>query len=527
MNRSPIVWFRDLSIGQKFLLSFGLILALLALSLTALLFYLARINSYVDRHKRITVPAIVTAANMQREAYELKLALHLPVERRSPDSIKDTISRLERQSTAIKATLDLYTGTHAARTHPILYGMLTDHHRLDLVEQEDRALADIAAALDELTINWKGLLESLSSLQPAMAQTDQLVTRMINGLDQLVDAHTQIDIEMKHEGDRLLGRARLIALSLALVLALVIAATYVLATRHIAHPLMTLAGTADRVAHQDLSATFEFWPSRDEVGTLAASLTSMLHSLRERDTALMRKTKELEAFTYSIAHDLKGPLREIEGFSSLLEKHFAEAGDPQVKHHIDIIRASALRLTHMIDALLKYSRLEQQDLPRSRFNVREMIEELVAERLTHPGGTKPTITVELPFADLYGEPVSIRQAITNLLDNAVKFSCHSPAPKIHISGHQTATERQISIYDNGIGFAPAQADKLFGLFERLHPGHEYEGTGVGLAIVKMVMEKHGGRVWAESSSGQGSTFVLAFPNSQEAISFQQSANTPS
>jgi signal transduction histidine kinase len=237
----------------------------------------------------------------------------------------------------------------------------------------------------------------------------------------------------------------------------------------------------------------------------------MLTSLREHGAALMRKTKELEAFTYSIAHDLKGPLREIEGFSSLLEKHFTEAGDPQIKHHIDVIRKSSLRLTHMIDALLKYSRLEQQDLPRTEFNLLDMVNQLVRERHTPLAGITPMITVDLPFSHLYGEPVSIRQAITNLLDNAIKFSRHSPAPEIRISGRKAATGWVISIGDNGIGFDPAQADKLFGLFERLHSTNEYEGTGVGLAIVKMVMDKHGGRVWAESSPGQGSTFYLEFP----------------
>src|SRR5262249_16908438 len=184
-------------------------------------------------------------------------------------------------------------------------------------------------------------------------------------------------------------------------------------------------------------------------GTLAASLTTMLDSIRERDAALMRKTKELEAFTYSIAHDLKGPLREIEGFSSLLEKQFSEAGDHQVRHHIAVIRTSALRLTHMIDALLKYSRLEQQDFPRSHFNIREMIEGLITEGSTHLAPSKPAITANLPFAMLYGEPVSIRQAFTNLLDNAIKFSRHSPNTEIRISGEQTLTESIIGIHDNG------------------------------------------------------------------------------
>src|SRR4029078_12034904 len=121
MNRSFTGWFRHLSIGQKLLLSFGLILSLLALTLTALLFYLVRINSYVDRHKRITVPAIVTAANMRREAYDLKLTLHLYDAPRS--TRMDTITaRFDRHTDAIRSALDVYKNTHAARTHPILYG---------------------------------------------------------------------------------------------------------------------------------------------------------------------------------------------------------------------------------------------------------------------------------------------------------------------------------------------------------------------------------------------------------------------
>jgi signal transduction histidine kinase len=500
MNRSLTGWFRHLSIGQKLLLSFGLILSLLALSLTALLLYLARINSYVDRHKRITVPAIVTAANMRREAYDMKLALHA-ADGRTHGSENGT--RLEHHLSEMNQALTFYKRTHAAKTHPVLYGMLNDHHRLDLAEQENRATEEIEAALRALTIDVNRL---------GTVEADRLMARITEALDQLMDAHTQIDIEMKHEGDRLVAHARLTALSLALLLGLVIAVTYALAAKHIVRPLMALAATADRVAHHDLSAQFPTWPSRDEVGTLAGSLSTMLASLREHSTSLLRKTKELEAFTYSIAHDLKGPLREIEGFSSLLEKQFSEGADPQVIHHIGIIRQSALRLTHMIEALLKYSRLEQQALPKQRFNVQEMISSLLNDRMTSTPHPLPTVHVEVPFEDLYGEPVSIRQALGNLLDNAIKFSRSRAKPEIWIDGTRQNAESVLRIRDNGIGFDPAETDKIFGLFERLHGPHEYEGTGVGLAIVRLVMEKHGGRVAVESAPGQGSTFSLVFPH---------------
>ncbi|SLM48975.1 putative Sensor histidine kinase [Nitrospira japonica] len=504
-------WIGRLSIGQKFLLSFGLILSLLALSLTALLFYLSRINSYVDRHKRITVPAIVTAAAMQRDAYDLKLVLHLHVERNSVDSLADTLVEVDRHTTDIRNALNLYKRTHAARTHPILYGMLEEHQRIDLADREDRAIENIAESLAELTDAWKRLPAQPPPTRPDMALTDRLMTTVLGGLDQLVEAHTQIDIEMKHEGDRLLGRARFIALALALLLGLVIAATYVLATRYIARPLTTLAATADQVAHHDLTARFAPWPSRDEVGTLAGSLTTMLASLREQSAALMRKTKELEAFTYSIAHDLKGPLREIEGFSSLLEKQFADSSDEQANHHIGVIRSSAIRLTHMIDALLKYSRLEQQELPKQRFNVRDMIDNVVNDRVASGVISPNSVHIALPFSELYGEPVSVRQALVNLFDNAVKFSRGSPDPSIRIEGTDEPAQRVIRITDNGIGIEADQVGKIFGLFERLHGPQEYEGTGVGLAIVKLVMEKHQGQAWAESTPGAGSAFYLAFP----------------
>jgi signal transduction histidine kinase len=501
MNRSLTGWFRHLTIGQKLLLSFGLILSLLALSLTALLFYLARINSYVDRHKRITVPAIVTAANMRQEAYDVKLALHSSQPRSASDA-EALKANLQQHVSELRRTLAFYKGTHAARTHPVLYGMLADHHRLDLAEQEDHAIEVIADSLSAL----------IARLDQVMtADADRLMTRVTEGLDQLMDAHTQIDIEMKHEGDRLVGRARLTALSLALLLGVVIAVTYALASRHIVRPLTALAATADRVAHHDLSAQFSPWPSRDEVGALAGSLTTMLASLREHSTSLLRKTKELEAFTYSIAHDLKGPLREIEGFSSLLEKQFSDGGDARTMHHIGVIRQSALRLTHMIDALLKYSRLEQQALPKQRFDVQEMITSLLHDRMSAGQPAPSAVKVHLPFQDLYGEPVSIRQALANLLDNAIKFSRHQPVPDIRIDGSRQDGACIVRVSDNGIGFDMAQTDKIFGLFERLHGPHEYEGTGVGLAIVRLVMDKHGGQVHVESAPAHGSTFTLVFP----------------
>jgi signal transduction histidine kinase len=518
MRGAPIDWFRHLTIGKKFLLSFSLIATVLIFSLTAILVYLSRVNSYVDRHKRITVPAVVTAATMQQTFFHMLEQVHHLLEHQPPDEQAATLAHLEQMMSQATTSIDNYRVSHAARTHPVLFGMLAQHRRTDLADIEDQTMDDITAALTRLSEYQRTIATQLPRVTPdekLLSNTALQYERAIRTLEAatttLIDVHRKIDEEMKLEGDRLVNEARLIVLGLISVLGLLIVLTNLSMRRSIAQPLRRLAATADRVAHHDLAAQFESWPNRDEVGTLATSLSSMVTNLRERTTALTHKTRELEAFTYSIAHDLKGPLREIEGFSSLLEKQFMNQGDPHVTHYIDVIRKSSLRLTHMIDALLKYSRLEQQDLPRTRFNVLEMINSLLVDRQSQFSGITPQISVNLPFTELYGEPVSIRQALVNLLDNALKFSRYCSAPNINIGGQHAANERIVWVQDNGIGFDPNQKEKLFGLFERLHNAQEYEGTGVGLAIVKMVANKHDGRVWAESAPGKGSTFYLAIP----------------
>jgi signal transduction histidine kinase len=522
----PEGWLSRQSIGKKLALSFSVILVLLVGSLLSALFYLSRVNSYVDRHQRITIPGVITASDMLRNLSAMHMHMHHLLAHQEAPARRASFARIAEVEHRMLAALDTYQTAHAARTHPILYGMLQAHGQGELAEQESHMIVAIADGLSAL----RAQREAMQELVPASRQArgpaslessyDQTVAQTEEALASLIELHRKIDVEMKIEGDRLVEQARLLVTGVVAVLALLILSIYLMMQRLVARPLKQLAATADRVAHHDLTAQFEAWPTRDEVGTLAASLTTMLANLREHGTALMRKTKELEAFTYSVAHDLKGPLREIEGFSSLLEKQFAETGDAQVKHHIEVIRRSALRLTHMIDGLLKYSRLEQQDLPKQRFNVLEMISSVIADRFAHIPGVKPKIHVDLPFADLYGEPVSIRQAISNLLDNAAKFSRPGQAPDIRIGGQATATESLLWVKDRGIGFEQDQSDRIFGLFERLHPPTDYEGTGIGLAIVKMVMEKHHGRAWADSVVGNGSTFFLAFPSSREAAGSQ-------
>ena len=520
MRLNTAGWLHRLTLGQKFLISFGLLLVLLGLSLLAILFYLSRINSYVERHTRITVPAIRTAADMRQQVFDMNLALAALTILHAPKQQAEFMERIAEGEPTLRNAVETYRRTHAARTHPILFRMLTEHHRVDLADQEDGTLLQITALLGILAFKSNSLTQLLhhNGLDggPLLKELGELNGRLIDAVTVLMDVHTKIDAEMKAEGNSLLSQARLVILALVILLALVIASTYAMVTSQITRPLSRLASTADRITHHDLTAGFDPWPAKDEVGILASSLSAMLATLRERTQALGRKTKELESFTYSVAHDLKAPLREIEGFSSLLLTRLAGAvtgdrtQDETAHHYAHVIHVSALRMAALIDDLLRYSRLEQQVMPKSRVHVRTLLDSIVGE-VAQPRSPATHISIDLPFADVWGDPISIRQALLNLVDNAVKFSEGSHPSRIMIGGAIWDGQHVLSVQDNGIGFAPKDAERIFGLFERLNGPEEYEGTGAGLAIVKLVMEKHGGQVRAESSPGNGSTFYLVFP----------------
>src|SRR5262245_9621121 len=309
-------WISRLSIGQKLAFSFGLILILLAGSLSAILFYLSRVNSYVDRHQRITVPAVVTASQILRNVGQMQTEMHHLLDHQGAADRPATLAQLSTLEEHTFSELEVYGNSHAARTHPILFGMLTHHGRVDLADQEDRATAAIATGLNSMRDQRQVIERLLDHPRGSYLEVESAYERSAAVIETavaaLVEIHRKIDIEMKVEGNRLVEQARWIALGLVCLLGLLIVSVFMLMRRQVADPLRRLAATADRVAHQDLTARFEPWPSTDEVGALAGSLTTMLSRLRDHSTALMRKTKELEAFTYSIAHDLKGPLREIE-----------------------------------------------------------------------------------------------------------------------------------------------------------------------------------------------------------------------
>ena len=236
----------------------------------------------------------------------------------------------------------------------------------------------------------------------------------------------------------------------------------------------------------------------------------------ERTAELSAANREMEAFSYTVAHDLRAPLRAIDGFSRMLRIDAGERLDERMRRDLDAISSNARRMAELIDGLLEFARFSRGEPARQRVATRAMVEAVLLETPVPAGGQRPECSIgALP--DVLGDAAMLRQVWVNLLSNALKFTGKRTGGKVEISAAPEAGGGlRFTVSDNGAGFDPAYADKLFGMFQRLHRQEEFEGTGVGLAIVKRVIERHGGRVWAEGSTGAGASFHFTLPQSARA-----------
>jgi signal transduction histidine kinase len=237
--------------------------------------------------------------------------------------------------------------------------------------------------------------------------------------------------------------------------------------------------------------------------------------LERRSVELAASNKELEAFAYSVSHDLRAPLRHMAGFSELLQKHSAQVLDEKSKRYVGVILESAKKMGALIDDLLSFSRIGRAETNKTVVNLGQLAEEALAEVRRDLGDRKIVWKVErLPAA--YGDRAMLRLALVNLISNAVKFTRTRTPAEIQI-GPMPATDDQVVIFvrDNGVGFDMKYVGKLFGVFQRLHSGETFEGTGIGLATVQRIAHRHGGRAWAEGAVDQGATFYLSISKSKQ------------
>jgi PAS domain S-box-containing protein len=234
----------------------------------------------------------------------------------------------------------------------------------------------------------------------------------------------------------------------------------------------------------------------------------------ERTSQLEAANKELEAFSYSVSHDLRSPLRAIDGFSHILLEDYTDKLDEDGRRMLGIVRDNTQRMGQLIDDILQFSRTGRLQLKPSMIDMETLAHAVLEELEVQSGHAGLKVVIgHLPAAA--GDAAMMHQVFANLIANAIKFSGKREAPRIEVGGEVQGDEIVYSVRDNGVGFDMQYADKLFGVFQRLHSINEFEGTGIGLAIVKRIVSRHGGRVWAEGKVGEGATVYFTLPSAPE------------
>ena len=233
--------------------------------------------------------------------------------------------------------------------------------------------------------------------------------------------------------------------------------------------------------------------------------------IEDRTSALNAKSRELEVFAYSVAHDLKAPLRGIDGYSRLLLEEYAGSLDGEGRHFLQTIQASTDEMTQLIDDLLAYSRLERRELKPDEIQLGPMINSLVEEKKREATERPIDFVIDVNGATVLADANGLAQSLRNYLDNAIKFTGKVAEPCIEVGSKESADSCLLWVRDNGIGFDMKYHDRIFDIFQRLNVAEGYPGTGIGLAIVRKAMERMGGRAWANSEPGHGATFYLEIP----------------
>ncbi|HJW86714.1 MAG TPA: ATP-binding protein [Candidatus Brocadiaceae bacterium] len=313
-----------------------------------------------------------------------------------------------------------------------------------------------------------------------------------------------------------------------------------LVVRTITVPIINLTYMAKRVNEGDLSARVEV-ASSDEIGVLGRyfnkmteDLTTVNISLKDHaaklgaiNSELSAANKELESFSYSVSHDLRAPLRAIDGFSNIILEDYRDRLDDEGKRLFSVVRENAKKMGQLIDDILSFSRMGRLETSMQEIDMEQLVKEVYQELATSVPERKIQFNLK-SLAPAYGDRPMIRQVIANLISNTLKFTKGREAAVIEVGtitgdmeyggvGKAVENENIYYVKDNGVGFDMKYVDKLFGVFQRLHSAEEFEGTGIGLAIVKRVITRHGGRTWAQGKVGEGTVVYFTLPAGRKAI----------
>ncbi len=229
--------------------------------------------------------------------------------------------------------------------------------------------------------------------------------------------------------------------------------------------------------------------------------------LERANRELRVANNELESFGYSVSHDLRAPLRAIDGFSHALLEDHSESLDAEARRLLTTVRANTQRMSRLIDDLLAFSRLGRKELAMAPVDLTSLAQTVVEDLQKGSGEHRARVSVA-PLPPARGDRALLHLVLTNLIGNAFKFACRRAEPRIEVGAQTEDGETVYYVRDNGVGFDMRYADKLFGVFQRLHPAEEFEGTGVGLALVQRIVQRHGGRVWGEGKVNEGATLYF-------------------
>lgn len=339
----------------------------------------------------------------------------------------------------------------------------------------------------------------------------------VKGKERFGTLYLKSDLEATYERLRLYRGISLLVVVLVSLVAYALSRTF---QRQISGPILALAETAKAVSDRHDYTVRAHKHGDDELGVLTDTFNRMLAQIQEQNALLERRVRErtaelesandeLEAFCSSAAHDLRTPLRAITGFADVLLDPRSTIATAEAQRHLQMIRDGSGQMSALINDLLAFSRLGRQALTRQAVDLNELCHEAYGALETERHGRRVELRVR-PLPRTEGDPALLRIVFLNLLSNALKYTRPREMAVIEIGATEDAEAKRpvYFVRDNGVGFDMGDAEKLFGVFQRLHHAHEFEGTGVGLATVRRIIDRHGGRIWAEATPGAGATFFF-------------------
>lgn len=526
-------WFKNISISKKLYFVVGIMALLIAVELFTLFFSLRTLSSvraFVAGEGLWSKAQKNAFYNLQKYARTYNNDDYLEFKKSMAVPLGDHKTLME----LLKANLDMEKarqGFLEGRNHPQdIDGMIQLFRRFHNIYYIDKAIKiwiDADTTITKVVPISEKLYQEINSTTPS----EDRVEEILKELDPLNEKLSVLEDDFSYtlgEGARWLEN---LILTILFVIALTVEFTGLFLTISVSigitKGINEIIKISEKVAKANFQDKVKIY-STDEIGQLASSFNNMIedlqkniskrtqveYDLKQKTQELTRSNAELEQFAYVASHDLQEPLRMISSYIQLIEERYKDKLDSDANEFISFAVDGADRMRKLIHSLLEYSRVNKVH-PFESINTTNLLSDVLQDLNDVIKNNQAIIKIE-PLPDIYGDPVLIRQLFQNLILNAIKFKGEQN-PELIISSKKVNKEYQFSVKDNGIGIPKEYSEKVFEILQRLHSIEKYPGTGIGLAICKKIVEKHGGRIWFESKINIGSTFYFTIKNKEKYI----------